>query len=108
MDTPRLFPSVDPPPSFMPSSSPSIIIIITDALIYRGDVLAGGGYSKATATITEGEILKPTTGITGEDRAERGGGDLCRSSFVRPRPTHAWTMLQATSRSARSGRLRPT
>lgn len=37
-----------------------------DALIYRGDVLAGGGYSKATATITQGEILKPTTGITGE------------------------------------------
>lgn len=36
-----------------------------DALIYRGDVLAGDGFSKATAQITKGEILKPVTGITG-------------------------------------------
>ncbi|EKU22417.1 hypothetical protein NGA_0427600 [Nannochloropsis gaditana CCMP526] len=36
-----------------------------ESLIYRGDVLAGGNYAKASASITDGEILKPFTGITG-------------------------------------------
>lgn len=49
-----------------PWSSPNQTTTTADALIYRGDVLAGGGYSKGTATITQGEILKPTTGITGK------------------------------------------
>lgn len=45
-----------------------------ESLIYRGDVLAGGNYAKASASITDGEILKPFTGITGE-RVESGGGE---------------------------------
>lgn len=36
-----------------------------ESLIYRGDVLAGGNYAKATASIVDGDILQPFTGITG-------------------------------------------
>jgi hypothetical protein len=46
-----------------------------ESLIYRGDVLAGGNYAKASASITDGEILKPFTGITGE-KVESGGGKM--------------------------------
>jgi hypothetical protein len=46
------------------------ITLVADALIYRGDVLAGGG-SIIKATIAQGEILKPVTGITG--KSERRG-----------------------------------
>jgi len=59
----------------IPSSSPSFSHRHTggtDALIYRGDVSAGGNYAKATATITQGEILKPVTGITGKAARQRG------------------------------------
>lgn len=37
-----------------------------ESLIYRGDVVAGGDrYAKAEASILQGEVLRPVTGVTG-------------------------------------------
>ena len=70
-------------PSFLPSLPPSLPHSLPprwkvrfsdgESLIYRGDVLAGGNYAKATASIVDGDILQPFTGITGRLRGREGG-----------------------------------